>query len=67
MSDIKYPDIEVQLTGEDGNAMMIIGRVCNALRRAKIPDVEIDLFTYGAMDGDYSNVLTTAMRWVSVS
>jgi hypothetical protein len=66
VNEIKYPDIEVQLSGEDGNAMMIIGRVRKALHRAKVPRAEIDAFTIEAMRGDYDNVIATAMRWVSV-
>lgn len=31
----KYTDIEVQLTGQDGNAFAIIGRVSKALKNAK--------------------------------
>ena len=29
----KYPDVEVQLSGEDGNVFSIIGRIAKALRR----------------------------------
>ncbi len=63
----KYPDIEVQLTGEDGNAMMIIGRVGKALRRAGVEQTEISRFNAQAMGGDYDNVLRTAMEWVDVA
>jgi hypothetical protein len=66
MSEVKYPNIEVQLTGEDGNAMFIIGRVAKALRRAGVSTDEISRFSSEAMSGDYDNVLTTAMRWVDV-
>lgn len=63
----RYPDIEVQLAGEDGNAMAIISRVRRALRRAGVPSEEQEAFTSEAMSGDYDNVLQTAMRWVDVS
>jgi hypothetical protein len=63
--DVKYPDIEVQLTGEDGNAFFIIGRVSQALRRAGIPSSEIDEFRKICMSGDYDNVLQTCMKWVT--
>jgi hypothetical protein len=65
--DVKYPDIEVQLTGEDGNAFSIIGRVRKALQRAGVPDAEIKEFSDEAMSGDYDNVLQTAMKWVNAS
>lgn len=62
--ETKYPDISVQLTGEDGNAMVIIGRVSAALRRGGVPRSEIDQFVEEAMSGDYDNVVATACRWV---
>jgi hypothetical protein len=65
--DVIYPDIEVPLTGEDGNAMSIIGRVSEALRRGGVPKKKVNEFCADAMSGDYDNVLQTAMRWVSVS
>lgn len=65
--DSKYPDIEVQLSGEDGNAFFIIGRVRQALRQAGVSGKECDQFSNEAMAGDYDNVLQTCMRWVSVA
>jgi hypothetical protein len=62
----KYSDVKVQLSGEDGNAFSIIGRVRKALRRADVPDDEIDKFSEEAMAGDYDHVLQTAMKWVDV-
>lgn len=62
-----YPEIEVPLTGQDGNAFFIIGRVCAALKRGGVPVAKVDEFSSEAMSGDYDNVLRTAMRWVSVS
>jgi hypothetical protein len=64
---IKYPDVKVQLSGEDGNAMLIIGRVRRALKKANVPDNEVEQFSTEAMSGDYDNVLQTAMKWVDVS
>ena len=63
----KYPDIQVQLSGEDGNAFAIIGRVRKALRRADVANDEIDAFTAEATSGDYDHVIQTAMAWVDVS
>jgi len=34
MNDIKYPDIRIKLTGTDGNAYAVLGRVRRALRPA---------------------------------
>jgi len=66
MSDVKYPDITVQLTGTDGNAFAVIGKVQMALRRARVPQEEVDAFVKEATSGDYNNVLATCMSWVEV-
>lgn len=64
-NEVKFPEIEVQLTGHDGNAFLIIGRVQGALARAGHRD-EAKQFVEEATSGDYDNVLQTAMRWVNV-
>ena len=64
--EVKYPEIEVQLVGEDGNAFAIMGSVTEALRRADVPQAEIDAFIAEATSGDYDRLLQTCMRWVSV-
>lgn len=67
MSAVKYPEIEVTLTGTDGNAYAVMGNVSKALRRAKVSQEEIDAYLAESMSGDYNNLLATACRWVSVS
>lgn len=66
-SEVKYPEIEVQLVGEDGNAFYIIGRVQNALRRGGVPAEEVSEFANEAMSGDFDHLLATCMKWVDVS
>lgn len=65
-TDIRYPDIEVQLVGMDGNAFAIVGRVQRALRMAGVPGEEINEFHREATSGDYQHLLRTCMKWVSV-
>ena len=65
--DVKYPEIEVTLVGENGNAYAIMGAVQDALKRGGVPKKEIDKYLEESMSGDYDNLLRTAMRWVSVS
>ena len=60
----RYPDVQVQLTGEDGNAFAILGRTAGALRRAGVPQDEIDDYFAEATSGDYQHLLQTTMRWV---
>lgn len=63
----KYPDVEVQLAGEDGNAYAILGRVMRALRRAGAGDADVAAFHTEATSGDYDHLLQTCMRWVDVA
>ena len=60
----RYPDIQVQLTGQDGNAFAILGRTTGALRRAGLPQEEIDDYVAEATSGDYDHLLHTTMAWV---
>lgn len=62
----KYPAIKAKLIGQDGNAFAIIGTVQQALRKANVPSSDIDEFVVEAMSGDYNNVITTALKWVTV-
>lgn len=61
-----YPNITVQLSGQDGNAFMMIGRVKRELRAGGVSPQEQDKFMAEAMAGDYDHVLQTIMRWVDV-
>ena len=63
---VRFPEIEVQLTGEDGNAFTVMGRVGKALKRAG-HRAEVQEFYAEAMRGDYDHLLATAMRWVTVN
>ena len=62
----KYPDVEVTLTGQDGNAFAIMGTVSKALRRHGVTRDEVDEYVEESMSGDYNNLLRTAMKWVTV-
>lgn len=64
---VKYPEIEVQLSGNDGNAFAIMGAVQKALRRAEVPQHEIEQYLNQSMSGDYDNLLRVAMNWVNVN
>lgn len=65
-NETKYPNIEVALTGTDGNAFAVVGAVANALRRAGVPAEERDAFRTEAFDGDYANLLVVCAKWVTV-
>jgi hypothetical protein len=67
MDDIRYPGLQVQLIGEDGNAFAVLGRVQKALRKAGVSKEERDEFLAEATSGDYDHLLATVMDWVDVS
>jgi len=62
----KYPEIEVELVGQDGNAFAIIGACVKMMKKAKLQQSEIDEFNKEAMSGDYDNLLRTCMKWFDV-
>ena len=59
-------DIEVQLTGRDGNAFSIIAAVCKAMRKAGCDKADIDAYTAAATSGDYDNLLRVTAQTVNV-
>jgi hypothetical protein len=61
----KY-DITVQLTGEDGNAFAVMGKVGKALKRAGVDKAEVDKFYAEATSGDYDHLLQVCMKYVEV-
>ena len=63
----RYPEITVQLTGEDGNAYAILGAVQRALRAAGVPAPVRTDFLNEATSGDYDHLLRTCMAWVDVA
>ena len=66
-ANVKHPEVSVRLTGNDGNAFLILSRVSQALRKAKVPDAEVQAFQDEATGGNYDHLLQTVMRWVDVS
>ena len=66
MSEVKYPEVTVKLTGKDGNAFAVLGAVRGALVKAKVPVEEIAKFISEATAGDYDDLVQTCMSWVNV-
>lgn len=60
---IKYPDIQVQLVGGDGNAFAILGTCLRAARQADLFKEERDAFQAEATAGDYNHLLATCQQW----
>ena len=72
----KYPDIEVNLVGEDGNAFAILARVIRAMKRADVSVEERNEFVEEATSSAskpatgssrYDHLLQTCMKWVTVT
>mgnify|MGYP001603400111 FL=1 len=62
----KYQDVDVLLTGQDGNVFLIIGRVSKALKRAGYAEAAKE-FGAAAMNApSYDAVLQLCMRIVNV-
>lgn len=61
-----FPDVEVQLVGEDGNVFAIIGRVQKALRRADHGTAAQDFIDLAVSAESYDEVLRLAMQTVTV-
>jgi hypothetical protein len=66
--EVRHPEVEVELSGMDGNIYFIIGAVRRALRRADVSREEIEEFSREMTEsGSYDKALQTVMRWVDVS
>lgn len=64
MSEPRYPNVRVQLAGQDGNAFAILGRTKAAMRRAGVSAEEQEKFVAEATAGDYNQLLRVVMKWV---
>ena len=64
---VKYPNVRVQLTGNDGNAFAVLGRCVAAAKRQGVSSEECETFVGEATSGDYNHLLATAMKWFNVS
>ena len=60
-----YPEVEIQLTGEDGNVYVIIGRVAVVLRRAGYDRAADEFVEEAHASESYDAVLQLCMRTVT--
>ena len=56
----------VKLTGRDGNAFSIMGRVKKALKHAGADKEYVDKYLKESTVGDYSYLLAVSMEYVNV-
>jgi hypothetical protein len=62
----KYPNVHVQLVGQDSNAFMVLGLCQRAAQKAGLPKEEIEAFMTEAKAGDYDHLLQTCMKWFEI-
>lgn len=62
----KYPHVEVQLVGQDGNAFAIMGRVTQALRDHGVSREETTNYAEEAMSGSYDDLIRITGEWVTI-
>ena len=62
----EFPEVEVQLSGEDGNVYHIIGSVYEALREQNLYKEAQQFKRVAFQAGSYDAVLQLAMRTVTV-
>jgi hypothetical protein len=56
----------VKLTGQDGNAFFIMGKIQQALRRGGADHEYIDQYMSEVKSGDYIHLLAVSMDYVDV-
>ena len=66
-NNVRYPAIEVDLSGDDGNAFGILSKVRKALRKNGVAKETINEFTKEAHAGNYDALLATVSHWVTIS
>jgi hypothetical protein len=62
----QFAEIDVQLSGTDGNAFSIMGTVIRALRSNGATETQITEYREASEAGDYDNLLQVALRTVNV-
>ncbi len=64
---VKYPEITVELIGQNGNIFNLIGICTHAMRRGGVNRDERDKFVDEVTHaGSYVEALADIMRWVNV-
>ena len=56
----------VELIGQDGNALSVMGLVKKALKHSGADKEYVDKYLNAATSGDYDNLLVVSMEYVNV-
>lgn len=57
---------KVKLSGSDGNAFAVMGKVSQTMKNSGYSKEDIDQYKKEAMSGDYDNLLRVSMKYVDV-
>jgi hypothetical protein len=64
---VRYPHIKVTLSGTDGNVFALMGKVRIAMRRARVPQPQIEEFTENVLACDgYDDALRIMLETVYI-
>jgi hypothetical protein len=67
VSDGPKYNVKCKLSGTDGNVFALMGRIKDALRKAKAPQADITAFCNECFNYEsYDHALQTMMKWVEV-
>ena len=65
---VRLPNLEVHLTGTDGNALALIGKVAGEMKQAGVREELVTQFQADCFDAEsYENLLQIIMDWVIVT
>ena len=62
----RYPDVDIRLIGENGNAFAILGICQREAKRQGVSEAEVKAFMQEAMAGNYDHLLATCQKWFAL-
>lgn len=62
----QFPSVVINISGPDGNAFMIIGKIKRVFREAGLSNEEFRKAREDMMSGDYEHLLEVARRYVTI-
>lgn len=65
--ELKPQKPKLQLTGQNGNAFMVLGLAQRASKKAKWSKQQWEEYKAKATSGDYNNLITVTMEYFNVS